>query len=129
MIRIAADPFPSQVALQSLWMAAWGGPGSANFEAILERSLGHVGAYAGDELVGFVNLAWDGGVHAFILDTCVHPGKQRQGVGTQLVRKAVEIATVRGIEWLHVDHEPHLTPFYVRCGFRPTEAGVMRLRP
>jgi hypothetical protein len=33
------------------------------------HSLGWVCARDGGELVGFVNVPWDGGVHAFIVDT------------------------------------------------------------
>lgn len=35
------------------------------------HSLGRVCAADDDELIGFVNVAWDGGVHAFVLDTVV----------------------------------------------------------
>ncbi|HEX2357413.1 MAG TPA: GNAT family N-acetyltransferase, partial [Micromonosporaceae bacterium] len=35
------------------------------------HSLGWVCARDGGELVGFVNVAWDGGSHAFVLDTLV----------------------------------------------------------
>jgi hypothetical protein len=35
------------------------------------NSLGWVCARNKDELVGFVNVAWDGGAHAFILDAIV----------------------------------------------------------
>jgi GNAT superfamily N-acetyltransferase len=111
-----------------LWSAAWCEPGPADFGAILSRSLGHVGAYAGERLVGFVNLAWDGGVHAFILDTCVHPDMRCNGVGTGLVMRAIEIARHRRIEWVHVDYEPRFARFYEGCGFRPTAAGLLRLQ-
>jgi GNAT superfamily N-acetyltransferase len=95
---------------------------------VLKRSLAHVGAYDGDRLVGFVNVAWDGGVHAFLLDTTVHPDVQRQGIATSLVRRAAELAGERGAEWLHVDYEPHLESFYRGCGFRPTGAGLIALK-
>jgi len=37
-------------------------------------------------------------------------------------------ARASGCEWLHVDFEEHLTPFYFdACGFRPTRAGLIRL--
>lgn len=110
-------------------MAVWGEPGPASFDAILARSLGHVGAYDRNLLVGFVNLAWDGGIHAFILDTCVHPGQRGQGIGTGLVLRSIEIARKHQVSWLHVDYEPHLALFYEQCGFRATTAGVMRLHP
>ncbi|WP_218003910.1 hypothetical protein [Nocardia pneumoniae] len=33
-----------------------------------------------------------------------------------------------GIEWRHVDHEPHLNSFYRdTCGFQTTDAGLLRL--
>ncbi len=38
----------------------------------LERhSLTWVGAFMGDRLIGFVHACWDGGAHAFLLDTIV----------------------------------------------------------
>ena len=96
---------------------------------MLSRSLAHVGAYEGDQLVGFVNVAWDGGGHAFILDTCVLPSHRRRGIARKLVSKAIELAQQSEITWLHVDFEAHLSSLYEACGFRPTAAGVMRLKP
>jgi len=97
------------------------------YQRVLSRSLAHVVAYDASRLVGFVNVAWDGGAHAFILDTCVHAGYRRQGIATQLVMRAVSVARERGAHWLHVDFEPHLSEFYRKCGFRHSEAGLIRL--
>ena len=94
---------------------------------MLNHSLSYICAYLDERLVGFVNLAWDGGIHAFLLDTTVHPDVRRQGIGVQLVAEAVKVAQERGIEWVHVDYEPHLRGFYERCGFRDTEAGLIHL--
>ncbi|MBP2445331.1 GNAT superfamily N-acetyltransferase [Rhizobium leguminosarum] len=105
-----------------LWSAAWNTPNPPDFSRILPRSLAHIGAYHDNRLVGFGNVAWDGGIHAFLLDTCVHPDMRRQGIATQLVREAMRTARERGAEWLHVDFEPHLTSFYRACSFRPTWA-------
>ena len=127
MIEIATDPFPSDQAMRRLWLAAWGDEGHASFQPLLGRSLAHVGAYQGVTLIGFVNVAWDGGVHAFILDTCVDPDFRRQGVASRLVARAADVARARGAHWLHVDFEPHLEGFYRQCGFGPTAAGLMRL--
>ena len=97
--------------------------------AQVERhSLGWVTAVEDDELVGFVNVAWDGGVHAFLLDTLVRAGRRRRGIGVALVRAAVEGARQTGCEWLHVDFEDHLRGFYeTGCGFTPTGAGLIAL--
>jgi ribosomal protein S18 acetylase RimI-like enzyme len=92
------------------------------------HSLGWVCARSGEVLIGFVNVAWDGGVHAFILDTVVAGGERRQGVGTHLVATAVQHARAAGCEWLHVDFDDELSPFYLEaCGFRSTAAGLVEL--
>ena len=57
----------------------------------------------------------------------MHPDWRRRGIGSRLVELAVAAARDRGLEWVHVDFEPRRRGFYARCGFRPTEAGVMRL--
>ncbi len=128
MIRVAVDPFPSQHDLDDLWLSAWGAPAGDYAAKVLPRSLAHLGAYDDKRLIGFVNLAWDGGVHAFLLDTCVHGDFQRRGIASQLVREASFVARQRGAQWLHVDFEPDLEGFYRACGFRPTSAGLIALK-
>jgi GNAT superfamily N-acetyltransferase len=113
--------------LNDLFAASWEGHQWRDFEPVLRRSLGYVCAYRADELIGFVNLAWDGGIHAFVLDTTVHPNVRRRGVGRRLVKLAVELARERGVEWVHVDFDGHLGEFYYECGFRGTEAGLLHL--
>jgi len=105
-------------------------PGGFDWEAQLERySLGCACARADRELVGFLNVAWDGSSHAFVLDTVVAGVHQRRGVATALVALAVREAKAVGCEWLHVDFEDYLRPFYFgACGFTPTSAGLLRLK-
>ncbi len=79
--------------------------------------------------MGFVNVAWDGGVHAFVLDAMVAQDVRDAGIGTELVATAVRNARAAECEWLHVDFEERLRPFYFdACGFRPTDAGLIALR-
>lgn len=93
------------------------------------QSLGWVCARDGGDLAGFVNVIWDGGSHAFVLDTVVAGRARREGVGTRLVAIAAERAREAGCEWLHVDFEDHLKDFYfTACGFTPTNAGLIPLR-
>ena len=126
-IRYRISPPVDNTALNELFTAAWPGHTPSDFQPILARSLAYICAYDADRLIGFVNLAWDGGIHAFILDTTVHAAWQRRGVGQRLVVAAVSVAQQRGIEWVHVDYEPHLEPFYRRCGFQPTAAGLIQV--
>ena len=113
--------------LNALFAASWPDYVESDFAPILSRSLAYVCAYQQERLIGFVNLAWDGGIHAFLLDTTVHPDFRRRGIGRDLVARAGQVAQARGIEWLHVDYEPHLEPFYRGCGFGHTHAGLIHL--
>jgi Acetyltransferase (GNAT) family len=80
------------------------------------------------ELVGFVNVAWDGSIHAFIIDTLVAGSARREGIGTEMVGLCAREARVAGCQWLHVDFDERLSPFYVEaCGFTSTPAGLMEL--
>ncbi len=127
-VSIRQDPSLDNRVLNSLFAAAWPEHVERDFVPILRRSLVYLGAYHDEELIGFVNLAWDGGRHAFVLDPTVHPHFQRRGIGMGLLREAARAAAARGMEWLHVDFMPELEPFYQAAGFRPTAAGIMRLR-
>ena len=126
-VAVVRDHPVASEDLNALRTAAWEAVGDQDWGPILRRSLGWVCAVEGDRRVGFVNVAWDGGVHAVLLDTTVHPDVQRRGVGSRLVREAAAMARERGAEWLHVDYDDHLDGFYRGCGFRPAPAGLIDL--
>jgi GNAT superfamily N-acetyltransferase len=125
---------PDDEALSRLHGQAFGEAGQEAGEIVawgqrLQRhSLTWAGAFVGDELVAFVHVVWDGGIHGFLLDTMVRPDHQRAGLGRAVVAAAVDGARAAGCEWLHVDYESHLEEFYRdACGFKTTSAGLMRL--
>jgi GNAT superfamily N-acetyltransferase len=92
------------------------------------HSLGWVTAREDGELLGFVNVVWDGGSHAFVIDTLVAERARRRGIGVELVRIAERESRAAGCEWLHVDFEDRLRAFYLdACGFTPTDAGLIEL--
>ena len=128
MIVYRLDSFPGDAELAAIWNAAWGQPWTGDLGRILPRSLVHACAYDEARLVGYVNVAWDGGSHAFLLDPTVDVNYQRHGIARELIHRVADAARERGAEWLHVDHEPQLGAFYRRCGFRPTHAGLIDLR-
>jgi len=99
------------------------------WDRIRPHSLGWVTARSEDgTLTGFVNVAWDGGDHAFLIDTKVRPDHQRRGIGAELVRLAARHAKEAGCEWMEVDFdEPLATFYYDACGFVPTLAGLLHL--
>lgn len=117
-------------ALDTLHAAGFGYSAQGiDWQARMERhSVGWVCAHRDDRLIGFVNVVGDGGAHAFLVDTVVAQEARGHGVGTALVAAAVAGARTAGCQWLHVDYEPHLAPFYQEaCGFSSTPAGLMAL--
>lgn len=129
MDEIRISPALTDDELNRLFRAAWPAHRDRPWRPLLERSLFWVALRdrPDADLVGFVNVIGDGGRHAVLLDTTVHPDRQRQGLGRRLVGAAATEARARGADWLHVDYEPHLTGFYAGCGFRPTRAGLLEL--
>lgn len=99
------------------------------WQALTERhSLGWVTARIEGELVGFVNVPWDGFTHAWIQDVMVAASARHRGIGVAIVQTATEGARAARCEWLHVDFDDELRPFYFEaCGFRPTNAGLIQL--
>jgi GNAT superfamily N-acetyltransferase len=115
-----AEAFETRVFDESEW----------NWQRLVdEHSLGWVVAREDGELIGFVNVVWDGLVHAWIQDTMVAAKAGRRGIGKQLVAVARDAAGDAGCEYLHVDFDDDLKPFYYdACGFRPTNGGLIELQ-
>lgn len=114
-----AEAFETRVFDESEW----------NWERLTARhSLGWVTARLDESLVGFVNVPWDGFAHAWLQDVMVAGSQRRNGVGMQLVSAARAGASAAKCEWLHVDFDDNLGPFYIEaCGFTPSSAGLIAL--
>lgn len=127
-IEYRINPPVTNAELDHLYAASWPNHHAPyNFGPELELALAFVCAYSGEDLIGFVRVAWDGSVHAFLLEPTVHPDYRRRGIGRTLVEQGVAVARERGLEWVHVDYEPHLHKFYQSCGFISTPAGLIHL--
>src|SRR3990170_3780143 len=75
--------------LQGLFESSWPDGRKPGYGSVLEHSFTRVTARSNGRLVGFVNIAWDGGKHFFLLDTTVHPDWRGRGIGRRLVMEAV----------------------------------------
>lgn len=114
-----AEAFETRVFSDSEWNWA---------DLSARHSLGWVTARDDSKLVGFVNVPWDGFVHAWVQDVMVAMSHRHRGVGRELISETVRGAKSAGCEWLHVDFDDDLKPFYFEaCGFTPTNAGLIAL--
>ena len=74
-------------------------------------------AYDGEELLGIIRTVGDGATIVFVQDILVFPDKQRQGIGTALLKEILNrYPNVRQIE-LVTDNTAKTMGFYKSMGF------------
>lgn len=82
-----------------------------------KNSLLVLAAYEGEELLGIIRVVGDGFTIIFVQDILVFPEKQREGIGTALLKAVLEkYPDVRQIE-LVTDNTPKTVAFYKSLGF------------
>lgn len=82
-----------------------------------KHSLLVLAAYEKDELLGILRAVGDGHTIVFIQDILVFPDRQRQGIGSALLKALLErYPAVRQIE-LVTDNTPGTVAFYKAMGF------------
>ena len=97
-----------------------------------KNSLLVLAAYENEELLGIVRVVGDGATIILVQDILIYPQKQRQGIGTSLLKAVLErYADVRQIQ-LVTDNTPKTVAFYQSLGFVELEklgcCGFMRAR-
>lgn len=87
----------------------------------LEQGFRHsllvLAAYEQDALLGLIRVVGDGATVVLVQDLLVYPDKQRQGIGTELLKAVLErYSAVRQIQ-LVTDDTPKTIAFYRSLGF------------
>jgi GNAT superfamily N-acetyltransferase len=96
-------------------------------ERLVRESTRVIGAYMGDEQVGFTRVVSDGTAMAWMGDVFVLPAHRGHGLGVELVREAVEHPPHRDLTWFLNTRDAH--SLYARFGFEePTKRTMVRLR-
>lgn len=86
-----------------------------------EKSLLSLGAYENERLLGLIRCVGDGETIVYVQDILVYPEHQRRGIGTALMRAALEhFGGVRQIV-LATDREERTLKFYESLGFCPMD--------
>ncbi len=97
----------------------------AEYREMLPRYWSTVAGFNSDGiLIAWCELISDGRQHAVLLNVIVHPVYQRQGLGRELVGRALKQCKERKVASVHVDFLPEHQPFYERCGFKASLAGI-----
>lgn len=92
----------------------------------LERGFQHslliLAAYENDALLGLIRVVGDGATVILIQDILIYPEKQRQGIGTALLKAVLDrYPDVRQIQ-LTTDDTPKTVAFYQSLGFSELSA-------
>ena len=83
-----------------------------------KNSLLVLAAYESNELLGIIRAVGDGFTVILVQDILVYPQKQRQGIGTALLKAVLDrYSNVRQIQ-LTTDNTPKTTAFYRSLGFK-----------
>lgn len=97
-------------------------------ERLVRESTRVIGAYHGGEQVGFARVMSDDANMAWLGDVFVLAEHQGRGLGTELVREAVEHPAQRNVTWFLNTRDAH--SLYAKFGFElPNERTMVRLRP
>jgi GNAT superfamily N-acetyltransferase len=123
------DRIDVDVVYRFLTEEAYWAPGRdrATIERLVRESTRVIGAYREDELVGFARVMSDGSNMAWLGDVFVLADHRGRGLGTELVREAVEHPPHRALTWFLNTKDAH--ELYERFGFRqPSERTMVRLR-
>ncbi len=127
--RVDLEVVVRYLSEESYW--AKGRP-RATIERLVAEAARVVGVYRGDEMVGYCRVASDGSAFAFLCDVFVVSEHRGRGLGTELVREAVENGPQRDLPWHLGTTDAHDLyrkfdfgePDMVRHMFRPRRDGL-----
>lgn len=85
----------------------------------------NIGAWDGDRLVGSVRVLSDGYFFSTVPEVMVDPDFRRQGIGGELLRRALEVAPGGT---LFLGAQPGNEQFFEQAGFRRGPAGYVGRR-
>ena len=94
----------------------------AKLKRAFDSSLYMLGAYDGDELVGFIRCVGDGGHIVLVQDLIVAPDYQRTGIGRALMKQISEkYADVRMFMLVTDAQDENANAFYQAIGMKKLE--------
>jgi predicted N-acetyltransferase YhbS len=121
--RVDIDMVHRYLTEEAYWVP---GRDRATIERLVRESARVIGAYRGDEQVGFARVISDGTSVAWLGDVFVLAEHRGKGLGEELVREAVEHPEQRDVQWYLNTRDAHA--LYAKFGFGPASDRTM-VRP
>jgi GNAT superfamily N-acetyltransferase len=122
--RVDVDLVHRYLSEQAYWVR---GRDRDTVERLVRESTRVIGAYRGNEQVGFARVISDDSSMAWLGDVFVIEGHRGRGLGVELVREAVEHPAHRDLVWFLNTRDAH--GLYSRFGFEaPTDRTMVRPR-
>ena len=122
--RVDVDAVHRYLSEEAYWVR---GRDRDTIERLVRESTRVIGAYRGDEQVGFARVISDDSSMAWLGDVFVIEGHRGHGLGVELVREAVEHPPHRDLVWFLNTRDAH--GLYTRFGFEaPTDRTMVRPR-
>ncbi len=84
----------------------------------LENSWYTISVFDNEQLVGFGRIICDGVVHALILDVIIHPERQGEGIGKNVMDKLVAKCKKHKIRDIQLFSAKDKAGFYEKLGFK-----------
>lgn len=120
-------PFDARAVQRLFKQAGWSRDRSLDsIERMLDTTPVKLGAWRGDDLVGFARVISDDVYKAVIDDVIVDEKLRGKGVGTEIIRRVVD--RVKHVESVFLPTGEKLVPFYERLGFERSKGIYMKLR-
>jgi GNAT superfamily N-acetyltransferase len=123
-VRVDVDAVHRFLSEEAYWVR---GRSRETIERLVRESTRVIAAYDGDALIGFCRVVSDGSSVAWLGDVFVLPAYRGRGVGTELVREAVEFPEHRDLPWFLGTRDAH--ELYAKFGFEAPNERTMVRRP
>ncbi len=122
--RVDVDAVHRFLSEDAYWVR---GRSRDTIERLVRESTRVVAAYHGERLVGFCRVMSDRSNMAWLGDVFVLPAYRGRGIGTALVREAVEFPDHRDLQWYLGTSDAHT--LYEKFGFRRATPDRTMVRP
>jgi GNAT superfamily N-acetyltransferase len=122
--RVDVEAVRRYLSEEAYWVR---GRDRATIERLVRESTRVIGAYRGEEHVGFARVISDGSSMAWLGDVFVLEEHRGNGLGKELVREAVDHPNDRDLYWYLNTRDAH--GLYTRFGFEaPSDRTMVRFR-